>query len=100
MIWGFLDMQAPSQNRLDPQDPVLKTLRAKMNRQRLILHPDKNGHPDAEKTFKYLEQSYQRLTGVFLRKDSRRNESVHQRTRREEDELREEQERRRREEEE
>lgn len=98
-IWKFFDMVVPDGSSFDANDPVMVTLKGKLNRQRLLLHPDKNGHPDAEKTFKFLEQCHQRLTGVFLRKDSRRNESVHQRTRREEDELREEQERRRREEE-
>jgi hypothetical protein len=97
-IWGFFDMPIPEGKNFEADDPVIQTLKGKLNRQRLLLHPDKNGHPDASSTFKFLEQCHARLTSVFVRRA--RVESVHQRTRREEEELKEEQERRNREEEE
>jgi len=94
-IWGFFDMEVPRSKSLDPQDRIMQTLKTKLNRLRLLLHPDKNSHPDAEATFKFLEQCHQRLMSSFCSKSSRSAETVHQRTRREEEELRVEAERRR-----
>eukprot|EP00931_Biecheleriopsis_adriatica_P091921 TRINITY_DN65768_c0_g1_i1.p1 TRINITY_DN65768_c0_g1~~TRINITY_DN65768_c0_g1_i1.p1 ORF type:complete len:493 (-),score=106.43 TRINITY_DN65768_c0_g1_i1:42-1520(-) len=96
-IWSFFDLPTPQAISFDPQDKVMQTLKAKLNRQRLLFHPDKNCHPEAEVTFKFLEVSYQRLVTSFSR---RRSETVHQRTRREEEELKKEEERRRQQEEE
>lgn len=97
-IWGFFDMPVPSGTTFNSKDPAVQTLKSKLNRVRLLLHPDKNGHPDAERTFKFLEQSHQRLLASCVRGDVRSAESVHQRTRREEQELKEEQAKRQREE--
>ena len=48
-MWAFFDMPAPTSSRsMDPSDPVMQTLKGKLNRQRLLFHPDKNGHPEAE----------------------------------------------------
>ena len=33
---------------MDSTDPLLQRLKGKLNRQRLLFHPDKNGHPEAE----------------------------------------------------
>ena len=68
-LWGFFDMERPHKPRLDADDPIIKTLRGKLNRQRLLLHPDKNAHPDAEQSFKYLENSFARLQDVCVRRD-------------------------------
>lgn len=87
-MWSFFDMEPPSERTLDQQHPVMQTLKAKLNRQRLLFHPDKNCHPEAEKTFKFLEQCYQKLFAAFA---VRNNETIHQRTRREEEELKKEQ---------
>mmetsp|Transcript_66851 Transcript_66851/g.157505 ORF Transcript_66851/g.157505 Transcript_66851/m.157505 type:complete len:474 (-) Transcript_66851:160-1581(-) len=96
-MWAFFDMPAPTSSRsLDPSDPVLQTLKGKLNRQRLLFHPDKNGHPEAEKTFKFLEVCHQKLMRAY----TRQGESVQQRTRREEEELKKEEERRKKQEEE
>lgn len=96
-MWAFFDMPAPTSSRsMDPSDPVMQTLKGKLNRQRLLFHPDKNGHPEAEKTFKFLEVCHQKLMRAY----TRQGESVHQRTRREEEELKKEEERRRKQEEE
>ena len=47
-MWGFFDLDAPSSRRsLDPTDPLLQKLKGKLNRQRLLFHPDKNRHPEA-----------------------------------------------------
>merc|ERR1712224_731761 len=81
-------------SRFAASDNKVQTLKAKLNRQRLLFHPDKNGHPDAEKTFKFLEQCHQRLT-IYCVQGSGRSESMADRTRREEQELLEEQEKRR-----
>mmetsp|Transcript_1521 Transcript_1521/g.3200 ORF Transcript_1521/g.3200 Transcript_1521/m.3200 type:complete len:505 (-) Transcript_1521:81-1595(-) len=101
-FWEFFDMPHPGRDRMWflASDPVIQTLKSKLNRQRLLMHPDKNSHPDAEKTFKYLEQCHQRLTSAFVRDDPKQRENVHQRTRREEEELRQEETRRRAQEEE
>ncbi|CAE7601622.1 gnl [Symbiodinium natans] len=96
-MWAFFDMPAPTSSRsMDPSDPIMQTLKGKLNRQRLLFHPDKNGHPEAEKTFKFLEVCHQKLMRAY----TRQGESVHQRTRREEEELKKEQERRQKQEEE
>ncbi|CAE7039599.1 gnl [Symbiodinium sp. KB8] len=96
-MWAFFDMPAPTSSRsMDPSDPVMQTLKGKLNRQRLLFHPDKNGHPEAEKTFKFLEVCHQKLMRAY----TRQGESVHQRTRREEEELKKEEERRKKQEEE
>ncbi|CAE8616966.1 unnamed protein product [Polarella glacialis] len=97
LVWSFFDMPVPSGLAFDSQDQVFQSLKAKLNRQRLLFHPDKNCHPEAELTFKFLEQCHQRLVRAFTRGGG---ESVHQRTRREEEELKKEQERRRQEKEE
>ena len=90
-IWLFFEL---------PRNATEQELRSKMKRQRLLLHPDKNQHPDAEKTFKFLEQCNQRLIDCCMRRSSGHNESAAQRTRREEDELRKEEEKRKKQEEE
>lgn len=96
-MWAFFDMPAPTSSRsMDPSDPVMQTLKGKLNRQRLLFHPDKNGHPEAEKTFKFLEVCHQKLMRAY----TRQGESVQQRTRREEEELKKEEERRKKQEEE
>lgn len=97
-IWTFFDVPKPPGNSFREGDAVSKTLRGKINRQRLLLHPDKNAHPAAEKTFKYLEQCNQRLTNSCMRKEA--GESAKQRAEREERERHEETERRRKQEEE
>ena len=99
-IWTFFDVPKPSGNSFREGDAVSKTLRGKINRQRLLLHPDKNAHPAAEKTFKYLEQCNQRLTNSCMRKDAGRGESAKQKAEREERERAEETERRQKQEEE
>jgi len=101
-IWTFFDLPVqPGGKNFEPDDKVIQGLKSKLNRQRLLLHPDKNGHPEAEKTFKFLEQNYQRLMQCAVRKvGARASESVQQRTRREEEELRVEEQRRQRQEEE
>ncbi|CAJ1414626.1 unnamed protein product, partial [Effrenium voratum] len=91
---------------LDASEPIMQQLKGKLNRQRLLFHPDKNGHPeagpegdseiDAEKTFKFLEVCHRKLMTSY----TRQTESVHQRTRREEEELKKEEERRKKQEEE
>lgn len=96
-MWTFFDMPIPDGLSFDPQHRAIQSLKAKLNRQRLLFHPDKNCHPDAEKTFKFLEVCHQKLVKAFVRQ---RQESVHQRTRREEEELKREEERRRKQEEE
>eukprot|EP00930_Biecheleria_cincta_P068188 TRINITY_DN5538_c0_g1_i2.p1 TRINITY_DN5538_c0_g1~~TRINITY_DN5538_c0_g1_i2.p1 ORF type:complete len:473 (-),score=95.28 TRINITY_DN5538_c0_g1_i2:53-1471(-) len=96
-MWSFFDMPIPEGLSFDPQHRVIQALKAKLNRQRLLFHPDKNCHPDAEKTFKFLEVCHQKLVKAFVRQ---RHETVHQRTRREEEELKQEEERRRKQEEE
>lgn len=93
LTWSFFDMPLPEENSFDPQHRVVQTLKAKLNRQRLLLHPDKNGHPDAERTFKFLEECHSRLTKAFVRHINR-YESVQQRTQREEAELHKDNERR------
>jgi len=98
-IWTFLDVDKPFGNSYKEGDPTAKSLRGKMNRQRLLLHPDKNMHPDAEATFKFLEQCNQRLIDSCMRKAGG-NESTAQRTRREEQDLRQEEQKRRKQEEE
>lgn len=96
-MWGFFDLDAPSSRRsMDPTDPLLQKLKGKLNRQRLLFHPDKNGHPEAEKTFKFLEVCHRKLMTSY----TRQTESVHQRTRREEEELKQEEARRQKQEEE
>ncbi|CAE7629507.1 gnl [Symbiodinium pilosum] len=96
-MWAFFDLPAPTSSRsMDPSDPVMQKLKGKLNRQRLLFHPDKNGHPEAERTFKFLEVCHQKLTRAY----TRQGESVHQRTRREEEELKKEEERRKKQEEE
>lgn len=99
-IWTFFDLPRPSGGSFQESDAVAKSLRAKLNRQRLLLHPDKNGHPDAEKTFKYLEQCNRRLTDSCMRRTPGSYETSAQRTRREEEELKKESQRRQKEEEE
>jgi len=48
-MWGFFDLDPPASRRsMDPTDPLLQRLKGKLNRQRLLFHPDKNGHPEAE----------------------------------------------------
>merc|ERR1712224_848592 len=79
-IWTFFDMQKPPGNSFTEGDATAKSLRGKMNRQRLLLHPDKNAHPEAEKTFKFLEQCNQRLAQSY----TRCSESSRQKTQREE----------------
>lgn len=50
-MWGFFDLDPPASRRsMDPTDPLLQRLKGKLNRQRLLFHPDKNGHPEAELT--------------------------------------------------
>lgn len=93
-LWSFFDMNVAAGSRFDANDKVIQTLKAKLNRQRLLFHPDKNGHPEAEKTFKFLEQCHQRLT-IYCVKKAGRSESMVDKTRREERELFEEQEKRR-----
>lgn len=47
-MWGFFDLDAPASRRsMDASDPLLQKLKGKLNRQRLLFHPDKNGHPEA-----------------------------------------------------
>eukprot|EP00746_Dinoflagellata_sp_MGD_P147295 gnl/MRDRNA2_/MRDRNA2_79664_c0_seq2.p1 gnl/MRDRNA2_/MRDRNA2_79664_c0~~gnl/MRDRNA2_/MRDRNA2_79664_c0_seq2.p1 ORF type:complete len:311 (+),score=69.08 gnl/MRDRNA2_/MRDRNA2_79664_c0_seq2:114-1046(+) len=75
-------------------DKVIQTLKAKLNRQRLLFHPDKNAHPEAEQTFKFLEQCHQRLV-TYRIQSTRRSESHAEKTKREEQELFQEQEKRR-----
>jgi len=100
-IWGFFDISVPSGvASFDPQDKVVQDLKAKLNRLRLLMHPDKNGHPEAEPTFKFLEQCHQRLVGAFVRRAGHASESVQQRTRREEEELKRDEARKRRQEDE
>ena len=54
-MWAFFDMPAPTSSRsMDQSDPVMQTLKGKLNRQRLLFHPDKNGHPEAEEDQKHL----------------------------------------------
>ncbi|CAK9067172.1 unnamed protein product [Durusdinium trenchii] len=90
-MWGFFDLDAPASRRsMDASDPLLQKLKGKLNRQRLLFHPDKNGHPEAEKTFKFLEVCHRKLMTAY----TRQTESVHQRTRREEEELKQEEARR------
>jgi len=96
-IWGFFEMPKPPGGCFNEKDAVAQTLKTKLNRQRLLLHPDKNAHPDAELTFKFLEQCHMRLVGACMR-TSGWTESVAQRTRREEEELKLDQERRRKQE--
>lgn len=96
-MWGFFDLDPPASRRsMDPTDPLLQRLKGKLNRQRLLFHPDKNGHPEAEKTFKFLEVCHRKLMTSY----TRQTESVHQRTRREEEELKQEEARRQKQEEE
>lgn len=68
LTWSFFEMPVPQESKLDPQDAVVQALKANLNRQRLLLHPDKNGHPDAERTFKFLEDCHVRLTTSFVRR--------------------------------
>jgi len=96
-IWTFLDVPKPPGNSFWEGDSTAKQLRSKLNRQRLLLHPDKNGHPSAERTFKFLEQCNDRLTKSCMRSVAR-SESSAEKMRREEQELQKEDERRRREE--
>lgn len=50
-MWGFFDLEPPSSSRsMDSSDPLLQKLKGKLNRQRLLFHPDKNGHPEAAET--------------------------------------------------
>lgn len=86
-IWGFFDMSVPPYSPHGVQDSVVQQLRGKLNRQRLLMHPDKNAHPEAERTFKFLEQCHERLVGAVSRRGSRVAESAHQRAQREEQEL-------------
>ncbi|CAJ1335086.1 unnamed protein product [Effrenium voratum] len=95
-MWGFFDLSAPRSRCLDASEPIMQQLKGKLNRQRLLFHPDKNGHPEAEKTFKFLEVCHRKLMTSY----TRQTESVHQRTRREEEELKKEEERRKKQEEE
>jgi len=97
-IWTFFDVPKPPGNSFSEGDSTAKSLKGKLNRQRLLLHPDKNGHPQAEKTFKFLEQCNQRLQDTCMR--GGRRESARQRTQREEEELHREKEERRKQEEE
>lgn len=86
-MWGFFNLEPPGSRRsMADSDPLLQQLKSKLNRQRLLFHPDKNGHPEAEKTFKFLEVCHQKLMLAY----TRQKESVHQRTRREEEELKQE----------
>lgn len=50
-MWGFFDLEPPGSSRsMDSSDPLLQKLKGKLNRQRLLFHPDKNGHPEAAET--------------------------------------------------
>lgn len=63
-MWGFFDLDAPSSRRsMDPTDPLLQKLKGKLNRQRLLFHPDKNGHPEAGGDFVGL--SKKKELGLF-----------------------------------
>ena len=81
-IWGFFDLP-PTRFREEDVMTMQAKLKTKLNRMRLLLHPDKNCHPDAEQTFKFLEQCHGRLVNV------RQRETVRERTMREEHEFRE-----------
>lgn len=83
-IWTFFDMKKPRGKNFSEGDATAKTLHGKMNRQRLLLHPDKNSHPKAEQTFKFLEQCHQRLVQSYTRS----RESKEEKAQREEEETR------------
>lgn len=66
-MWGFFDLDAPSSRRsMDPTDPLLQKLKGKLNRQRLLFHPDKNGHPEAGGDFVGLSKKKRARFVLFL----------------------------------
>ena len=66
-MWGFFDLDAPSSRRsMDPTDPLLQKLKGKLNRQRLLFHPDKNGHPEARGDFVGLSKKKRARFVLFL----------------------------------
>lgn len=66
-MWGFFDLDAPSSRRsMDPTDPLLQKLKGKLNRQRLLFHPDKNGHPEAGGDFVGLRKKKSSVCFVFV----------------------------------
>jgi len=97
-LWDFFEMERPKDISFKEGDPLAKTLKGKINRQRLLLHPDKNAHPDAAETFKFLEQCYQRILDTCQQKQH--YETAREKAKREEDEMKKEAEKRKREEEE
>jgi len=82
-MWTFFDMTISQGAGVRCEHALRVKLKANLNRHRLLLHPDKNSHPQAEQTFKFMESCHARLIRTYARQSA---ETMHQRTRREEQE--------------
>jgi len=60
-LWPLFDMAVPPAVQASEVDTLTRKLRLRLNRYRLLLHPDKNAHPQAQRSFTFLEECHQRL---------------------------------------